>query len=214
VAWDASLVAILPGDILTRAGNNELRHALDWWLALIGGRVGATLPVEWERKGEKMSASLTSVAYPAFPAVTVAETKPGLRCSVYALEKPARVPDFTKLKPVRESIATTLDPRTIEPKLTSFGLLLEGYLDLQTEDWCRLIIESDDGSRVRLNDTLILDNDGRHPPQEAGVVIRAAKGLHPLRIEFFEMSGGSTLKLFLETPDGKVTEITKDSFSH
>ena len=210
----AAKAGILAGDILKRAGNNDLRHALDWWLALVGGRAGASLPVEWERKGEKMNATLTSVAYPAVPAVAAAETKPGLRCSVYALDKPVRVPDFSKLKPARESIAATLDPRTIEPKLASFGLVFEGYLDLQTEDWCRLIIESDDGSRVRLNDTLILDNDGRHPPQEAGVVIRAAKGLHPLRIEFFEMSGGSVLKLLLDTPDGKVTEILKDSFSH
>jgi hypothetical protein len=38
--------------------------------------------------------------------------------------------------------------------------------------------------------------------------------LHPLRIEFFEMSGASVLKLLIETADGKVTEIGKEALQH
>jgi S1-C subfamily serine protease len=210
----AARAGIMPGDTLIRAGDEELRHGLDWSLALVGLGAGANLPVEWERKGVKTSVTLTADAYPLLAAMNSSDTKPGLSFSVYPLEEPARLPNFTQLKAARQGITTTLDPRSIEPRLPSFGLVLDGFIDLQSEDWFRLIIESDDGSRVLLHDRVIIDNDGRHPPRKAGVVLRAAKGLHPLRIEFFEMSGASVLKLLIETADGKVTEIGKESLRH
>jgi hypothetical protein len=137
-----------------------------------------------------------------------------LRFAVYALEKPTRLPDFSQLDPVREGIATSLDPRGIEPKLASFGLVLEGLLDVPTDDWFRLIVESDDGSRVQLHGETVIDNDGAHPAQEAGAVLRAARGLHPVRIEYFELSGDSALRLWIEHPNGQRTEVTAPTLRH
>ncbi len=210
----AARADIKPGDTLLRAGDMKLRHGLDWSLALVGHKAGAELSVERDRQGVKSSLTLTADTYPAFQAVDAGDTKPGLTFAVYPLDKPNRLPDFNALQAARQGVTTTLNPRTIEPKLPSFGLVLEGFIKLENDDWFRLIVESDDGSRVLLHDRAIIDNDGRHPPQQAGMVLRAAQGWHPLRIEFFELSGGSVLKLLIETADGKIAEIGQESLRH
>jgi len=210
----AAGIGVCPGDVLVKAGDVELSRAWDWPLSLVGGRAGTKLPLVWEHQGTRKEATLTVAPYPAMAAVAVAQTRPGLRFAIHPLEKPVRLPDFSTLKPSRQGIAESLDPRSLEPQLSSFGLVLEGFVDLQQDEWCRLIVESDDGSRVFLHGERILDNDGPHPPRESGAVIRATRGLHPIRIEFFELSGGSMLKLYLESADGTRRELEKDALRH
>lgn len=210
----AAKAGLQPGDILVSLGDLALAHGLDWTLALVGGEPGKTATLQWTRHGENHSAQLTTSPYPLRAAEEKGEAEPGLRFAVYELDQPVRLPDFRQLTPVNVGVATTLDPRRLEPNRTTFGLVLEGLVEIQTDNWCRLIIESDDGSRVLFHGETIIDNDGRHPPQEASVLLRAAKGWHPLRIEYFEMSGDSTLRLFLEMPDGQRTELGKETLAH
>jgi len=60
---------------------------------------------------------------------------------------------------------------------------LKDFLKVPKTGLCRLILESDDGARLFLDDHLLIDNDGLHPTQEIGRKTRLAAGLHPLRIE-------------------------------
>jgi hypothetical protein len=210
----AAKVGIRPGDVLLRAGEVELGNGLDWTMALIGGHAGKKLPVTWQRHDKKLSAVLQSVPFPAPAAESEMATEAGLKYSVYILDNPVRLPDFSKLTPVRQGITTTIDPRSIEPTLPSFGLVLEGFIELQFDDWFRLVIESDDGSRLQLHGKVINDDDGPHPPRAVGAVLRVAKGLHPLRLEYFELSGDSTLRLFTESAEGDRVEVAKDALRH
>lgn len=43
--------------------------------------------------------------------------------------------------------------------------------------------------RMSLDGKLLIDHDGNHPPKPAGGLTRLQKGLHPLRIEYFQGNG-------------------------
>jgi len=46
----------------------------------------------------------------------------------------------------------------------------------------------------------VLDNDGTHGPVTVKGTVRLDKGLHPIRLLFFEGSGGESLEVSYEGP--------------
>lgn len=67
----------------------------------------------------------------------------------------------------------------------NFGLNATGYLFLEKDDNIVFQISSDDGSKLWIDNQMIIDNDGPHgmAPKEAEIALRA--GYHPVRIEYF-----------------------------
>ncbi|KAB1161971.1 DUF1080 domain-containing protein [Micromonospora sp. AMSO12t] len=66
---------------------------------------------------------------------------------------------------------------------------------------------SDDGSRLLIDDTLIVDHDGAHGPEPKDGAVDLTTGYHSLRIEHFERTGGQQLTLQWRTP-GSSTFVT------
>ncbi|MDT0528886.1 family 16 glycoside hydrolase [Micromonospora sp. DSM 115977] len=66
---------------------------------------------------------------------------------------------------------------------------------------------SDDGSRLLIDDTLIVDHDGAHGPEPKDGAVDLTAGYHSLRIEHFERTGGQQLTLQWRTP-GSSTFVT------
>ena len=94
-------------------------------------------------------------------------------------------------------------------------------MKIKSDGLYRLILVSDDGSRLSLHDKLTIDHDGNHPPKPAGRVVRLKRGLHPLIVEFFPGNGDKRLELFLEECDSResvslkpIREVTADEFLH
>lgn len=65
----------------------------------------------------------------------------------------------------------------------------------------RFTLTSDDGSKLYIDDQLIVDNDGSHSVRERSGFVRLAKGFHRMRLEYFEDTMGSTLSLKYCTPN-------------
>ncbi|MFC1462915.1 PA14 domain-containing protein, partial [Verrucomicrobiota bacterium] len=54
---------------------------------------------------------------------------------------------------------------------------------------------SDDGSRLYIEDSMIVDNDGAHGMQERSGVVTLSVGKHPIRVDFFQGGGGHGLEV-------------------
>jgi hypothetical protein len=68
--------------------------------------------------------------------------------------------------------------------------------------------QSDDGSKLYINDRLIVDNDARHRDmQERSGVIHLAAGFHDIKIDYFDAGYGGGLKLLWKGPDFAKTAI-------
>ena len=109
------------------------------------------------------------------------------------------LPDFNSLTPVDEGVVSNI---TLSPKKSSnyFGFEYDGYIRIPGDGIYNFYTASDDGSRLFINDKLIVDNDGLHGIVDKGGVIALKEGYHRIRIAFFESAGGEDLKVYLKGP--------------
>ncbi len=72
-------------------------------------------------------------------------------------------------------------------------------------------LTSDDGSRLVIDDTVVIDHDGLHgaEPKEGTVALDA--GFHDLRVEYFENGGDNVLRLEWRPPGAAEFEVVPSS---
>ncbi len=131
-------------------------------------------------------------------------------------ENTSSLPDFTQLAPVGTIYTTSLDiaPRDFDegfPEVSDrfewFGLKYEGVLRIETAGTYTFGLNSDDGSRLYIGSTRVVDNDFQHNQILKRGDIYLEAGEYPLRLEYFQGPRYEiALQLFI-TPPGRVTQI-------
>jgi len=109
------------------------------------------------------------------------------------------LPNFAKLTPVKKG---NLDSFDLSPKIKVeyFGIEYTGFIQIPNDGVYAFYTDSDDGSSLSVDGTKVVDNDGLHGMKEVKGVIALAAGLHPIRVDFFQKSGGVDLKVSCEGP--------------
>ena len=73
----------------------------------------------------------------------------------------------------------------------SFGLRFRGTITLPKDGEYTFYTDSDDGSRLLVNEKRIVDNDGIHPPQSREGKVTLKAGPHAFAVDFFDGGGGA-----------------------
>ncbi len=141
----------------------------------------------------------------AIPAANVNKVKPGLKASIYD-GKFTELPDFNTLKPVKTKIVPGVF-HTVAGKDSFFGIVFEGYILIPADGVYGLFINSDDGSKMILDGTPAVVNDGIHGMKEEGRYFPFGKGYHKIRIEYFQGEGGVGLEFLVEPPGQSKTIV-------
>jgi len=84
-----------------------------------------------------------------------------------------------------------------------FALRWEAPLTVQTESTYTFRLASDDGSRLLIDATPIVDNDGQHTVKEASGPVHLVKGVHTITVEYFQATGPVALQLYCTKAGGK-----------
>jgi mono/diheme cytochrome c family protein len=117
-----------------------------------------------------------------------------------------KLPDFDKLKAVKTGTTIGLD-LSIAGRKDNFAMQFDSYFPVTTAGDHTFFLGSDDGSRLLIDDKQVVISDGIHPKSEVKGTVRLETGIHKLRIEYFEASGGEELSLEVEGPDIVRTSI-------
>lgn len=127
------------------------------------------------------------------PAEKIDQLQNGLHYSYYEGDW-ERLPDFKTLPPVKKGVLKNFDfsPRK---EVERFGFEYTGFIRVPATGVYAFFTSSDDGSRLYLGDSLVVDNDGLHGMEEKRGVIALSAGLHPIRVTFFEKTGGDGLEV-------------------
>jgi S1-C subfamily serine protease len=199
----AAKLGLRSGDILKGVDGRPLDSCLDWFTHLLGQKVGDELKLSVSQGKKNKEVTLKLSKYPTPALIDIKKPKPGLLFEVChgTFEK---APSMEKQKIVKTGVAWALDVLTMgAPKTDDFAIKLEGALKIPNNGVYRLILNSDDGSILRTGKEILVDNDGPHPAQDVGTLLRLKKGFLPIRIDYFQATGDAELSLFIENSSGQ-----------
>lgn len=123
-----------------------------------------------------------------------------------------RIQTLDKLKPKKEGTLDKVAATNPAWKKDKFALKIHGAIYIDKPGKYRFHTHSDDGSRLYIDDTLIVDNDGVHGGTEKSGEVTLTKGDHPFILTFFEQAGGEELDLRWEGPDIKKASVPAEVF--
>jgi mono/diheme cytochrome c family protein len=118
-----------------------------------------------------------------------------------------KLPDLAKLKPRATGTAGGFDV-TLARRANDFALKFDGFLKIDRAGDYRFHVTSDDGSKLWIDDKLVVVNDGIHPPQTVTGKAKLTKGVHKLTVGLFNGGGGVELGVQIEGPGIGRQEIT------
>jgi hypothetical protein len=137
----------------------------------------------------------------------------GLRYRVYNGSW-TRMPDVSKLTPIFESVATDLNVESRQLAEDNWAMVLDGNFDVDLAGEYTFYLKSDDGSKLYVDDQLVIDNDGDHSLLELSGATKLTAGKHKLRIDFFEAGGEAILELDVAEPRGERRRFPIEKVTH
>lgn len=127
------------------------------------------------------------------------------------------LPDFEALTPVATG-ATDGPNLHVRQRDENFAFDFRGRVHVPKDGTYTFYTTSDDGSRLYVDGSLVVENGGLHAPSEESGTVSLSEGWHDLRVTHFEHTGQEVLELRWEGPDfGKervptTTTISTSSF--
>lgn len=123
-----------------------------------------------------------------------------------------KIPDFSLLKPIKSGVLKSFDLDEVKERANQFAVLIEGYVEIKEDDLYTFYLTSDDGAKLFIGDDLIVDNDGSHSARMKTGYAALKKGLHPIRIEYFEDFDGELIRLESSGKGKTRKEVPRESF--
>lgn len=145
-------------------------------------------------------------------AADVPSQEPGVTLRVFDVQvpldeictlKPGQTPNVDKLMPVVDWKSTA----DFGGFSDNFVTQVTGNVDVPADGSYVFRLTSDDGSRLLIDDRVVIDHDGLHGAEPKDGTVQLTEGMHALRIDHFERGGGEQLTLAWQPPgaDGFAT---------
>jgi hypothetical protein len=133
---------------------------------------------------------------PAFTFGTTTVSSSGLQGKLYLLDsRSEELPKFNKLRPVGTVYTTSLQitPRPFQqgfPGITDrfewFAIDYTGRFFVDQPGIYKFRLLSDDGSKLYINDKVLIDNDGMHMPEAIDGSAEFSRGVYSIRVSYFQ----------------------------
>ena len=91
-----------------------------------------------------------------------------------------------------------------------FSIEWHGYIKIPRKGQRKFFTQSDDGSWLWIDDTLVVDNGGAHGLQEKRGKVDLTKGLHTITIRYVQMGGDAALRVFWEEENDQKVPLEAD----
>ena len=165
-------------------------------------------------QGEPVSPTVSRLFQKVEPhaPVQIYTSTPGLNLRVYS-GKWEDLPDFNTLTASESSTIKTIGlPNGPSPEHQA--RVLSGFIKLPASGLYNFQLSSDDGSELFLHGESVIDHGGLHGTTAKLGTMALAEGLHPIRIEWFNKTGGATLQLRISQDGAAWMDIPSDWLVH
>lgn len=128
------------------------------------------------------------------------KTGPGIDYAYYEKTGMSQIPDFNLLTPLRTGRVNTI-ALGMQLRPDDFAVKFDGFITIATTGDYTFYLSSDDGSRLYINNSQVVNNDGLHGSgSEVNEVVHLNAGVYPIRVTFFERGGSEVLNVKYRGP--------------
>jgi hypothetical protein len=110
------------------------------------------------------------------------------------------IPVFDQLKAVKKGKVYEFRTEDIPQRKSDFAIRYKSYLKIEKPGEYRFYTYSDDGSKLFINNKMVVDNDGDHGALECSGKITLEKGIYPIDVHYFNGGGNGWLEVFYKGP--------------
>jgi hypothetical protein len=114
--------------------------------------------------------------------------------------------DLEKTEPVGSGITTNFN-LDVRRKESYFGIRYTGFIKAPADGLYHFYLRSNDGSRLFIDGTELIENDGNHGSVEEPGAIRLKAGYHAIKVNYMQCGGGKALTVSWEGPGFSRHEI-------
>lgn len=143
-----------------------------------------------------------------------------LDASYYALAGETVLPDFAVRTPyLTDTVAQMNFPATSgvfagSGRADQVGARFSGWITVPSSGMWTFTLASDEGSRLTIGSTVVVNHDGLHTISERSGSIALAAGSHQLTIDYFEQTGAAGLIAFWQGPGVAKAVIPATALGH
>jgi parallel beta-helix repeat protein len=112
----------------------------------------------------------------------------------------SNIPNYDALTPNKTGTVGSLD-LSIRNRDENFGVSFKGYVNIPADGQYTFYTTSDDGSKLLIGTTEVVNNDGMHGDQERSGTIGLKAGKHAISILFLQGGGGRSLTVSYSGPN-------------
>ncbi len=109
------------------------------------------------------------------------------------------LPNFDALTAVKSGNVANFD-MSVRNRTDNYGFRYTGFVQVPTDGTYTFYTSSDDGSKLYIGTTEVVNNDGLHALQERSGTIGLKAGKHAISVRFFESTGGEGLTVSYAGP--------------
>lgn len=95
-----------------------------------------------------------------------------------------------------------------------YGYQFDGFVKVPKDGIYTFYLESNDGSRLFINDKELIENEANHGAKEEPGIVALKKGYHKLRVRYFQCGGGKGLKVSYSAAGLQKQEISASTLYH
>ena len=141
-------------------------------------------------------------------AVKTKSLSPGITYKYY--EPPAGGDVFFSMIDNNETASGVTDHISVDLKKRAerFVFQFSGYIKIEKDGIYTFYTESDDGSKLYIDNTVAVDNSGYHPSQERQGRMALRKGYHKFQVVYFDGGGENSLKVSIQPEGGEKMAVT------
>ncbi len=153
------------------------------------------------------------VRYEWMNAVKVSKLKPGIAYKYYQPEGKISLANAFEKSPDNSGIVDEISVSKKQRK-DKFAFEFSGYVKIEKDNFYFFYTNSDDGSKLFIDDAQVVDNDGNHGAQEKSGRAMLKKGYHKIKVLYYDDGGDNELKVLMQNEAGSKKEISSDLLYH
>jgi hypothetical protein len=155
-------------------------------------------------------ASEKVIRYEWMPAANVGKLAAGLHYKYYEPAGGVNIESINSTPVSKEGI-TTIISNSLKQRKDKFAFLFDGYIKIASDGFYTFTLNSDDGSKLYVDDAEITDNDGGQAGPGKALL---KKGYHKFTVRYYDSGGDNSLQVLMQPEGGKATEIPAANMFH